>query len=151
VVAVAAAAQEPARSPRDLIMSSTLERLAAAPDGGDAPVVEAATVATAADQVIVSVRFSNATAEIIDSLRITSPIPAGVAYVAASASGPGSDVGCSVDHGLRFGRPAELTATLPDGSTRSAEPADYTHVRWILRAQLDAGATGIARYRAVPR
>jgi hypothetical protein len=142
--AFALTAQEAARVPRDLTLSSTLERIAAAPDGADAS-------GEMAEQVIVSVRFTNATAEIIDSIRITSAVPSDLKYVAESASGPGSDVLFSVDHGMRFGRPNELTATDPDGSVRSADPADYTHVRWTLRAPLDAGATGIARFRAVPR
>jgi hypothetical protein len=145
--AFALTAQEAARVPRDLTLSSTLERIAAAPDGADAP----AETAETADEVIVSVRFTNATSEIIDSIRITSPVPPDLKYVPQSASGPGSDVLFSVDHGMSFGRPDELTAVYPDGSVRSADPADYTHVRWTLRAPLDAGATGIARFRAVPR
>jgi hypothetical protein len=145
--AFALSAQEGAPVPRDLTLSSTLERIAVAPDGGDAP----AELAELAEQVIVSVRFTNATTEIIDSIRITSPVPPDLTYVPQSASGPGSDVLFSVDDGMSFGRPDELTAILPDGSVRSAEPADYTHVRWTLRAPLDAGATGIARFRAVPR
>jgi hypothetical protein len=72
-------------------------------------------------------------------------------YVAKSASGPGSEVLFSVDNGRTFGLPDELTLAAPDGSVRSADAAEYTHVRWILRAPLDAGATGIARFRAVPR
>jgi hypothetical protein len=32
-----------------------------------------------------------------------------------------------------------------------ADAADYTHVRWVLDAPLDAGATGIGRFLAVPR
>lgn len=142
--AFALTAQEATRVPRDLVLSSTLERIVAAPDGGDTP-------AETAEQLIVSVRFTNATAEIIDSIRITSPVPADLQYVPESASGPGSDVLFSVDHGMSFGRPDELTAVHPDGSVRSADPADYTHVRWTLRAPLDAGAAGIARFRAVPR
>ena len=125
------------------MLSSTLERSAAAPEGDE--------TTETAGEVIVSVRFTNATAEIVDTLRITSPIPPDLKYVPESASGPGSDALFSVDGGLRFGRPDELTAFQPDGSVRSAEPADYTHVRWTLRAPLDAGATGIARFSAVPR
>jgi hypothetical protein len=142
--AFALTAQEAARVPRDLTLSSTLERIAGAPVGGDA-------LGEMAEQIIVSVRFTNATAEIIDSIRITSAVPPDLKYVAESASGPGSDVLFSVDHGMSFGRPDELRSTNPDGSVRSANPADYTHVRWTLRAPLDAGATGIARFRAVPR
>jgi hypothetical protein len=147
LVAVAAAftltAQEDARVPRDLVLSSTREHIAA-PEGGDAPAV-------APGEVIVSVRFTNATAENLDTIRITSPVPPDLKYVPQSASAPGGDALFSVDHGMSFGRPDELTAILPDGSARSVEPADYTHVRWLLRAPLDAGATGIARFRAVPR
>jgi hypothetical protein len=144
LVAVAAAfaltAQEAARVPQDLVLSSTRERIAAAPDAGDA-----------ADQLIISVRFTNATADIIDTIRLTSPVPPDLKYVPESASAPGGDVLYSVDHGMSFGRPDELTALAPDGSPRSADASDYTHVRWVMRAPLDAGATGIARFRAVPR
>jgi hypothetical protein len=57
----------------------------------------------------------------------------------------------SVDNGRSFGRPEELTLQAPDGSVHGADPADYTHVRWVLRASLDGGASGVARFRAVPR
>jgi hypothetical protein len=71
-------------------------------------------------------------------------------YVAQTASGPGSDVLFSVDNGRSFGRPEELSLALPDG-VRGADAADYTHIRWILRAPLDAGALGVVRFIAVPR
>lgn len=133
-------------------MSSTLERLVAAPEGsGAAAQLVPGGGASHSDEVIVSVRFANDSGQIVGSIRITSPVPADVRYVPNSASGPGSDVLFSVDNGLRFGRPDELTVATPDGGKRRAEPAEYTHVRFVLRAPLDAGATGIARYRAVPR
>jgi hypothetical protein len=146
-------AQESPRAAHDLIVSSTLERIIAAPDGDAAASVRIAsdTVASHADQLVVSVRFTNASEHILDSIRITSPVPADVQYVPHSASGPGSEALFSVDNGRSFGRPDELTLPAPAGGVRSADPADYTHVRWVLRAPLDAGATGIARFRAVPR
>lgn len=146
-------AQEAPRMQSDLIITSTLERIVAAPSGDAArPVPDAPDAAAAhADQLIVSVRFTNASDHVVDSIRITSAVPADVRYVAHSAGGPGSDVLFSVDNGLSFGRPNELTLAAADGSVRAADAADYTHVRWILRAPLDAGATGIARFRAVPR
>jgi uncharacterized repeat protein (TIGR01451 family) len=146
-------AQEPARAPRDLMVSSTLERIVPAPQGDLAtPVrIASATVASHADQLVVSVRFTNAGEHVLDAIRITSPVPADVQYVPQSASGPGSEVLFSVDNGRSFGRPDELTLPAADGGLRVAVAADYTHVRWILHAPLDAGATGIARFRAVPR
>lgn len=152
-VGMAAPAQEPARAPVGLVMSSALERIVATPgsDGAAAVEIVPGSVASHADQLIVSVRFSNASGQILDSIRITSPVPADVAYVPGSANAPGSDVLFSIDNGLRFAPPSELVVVTPNGGKRSADPAEYTHVRWVLRAPLDAGATGIARFRAVPR
>lgn len=146
-------AQPPVQAPLELVVSSTLERIvAASTDAGVGEVqITADTVASHADQLILSVRFTNASEQLLDNVRVTSPVPGDVKYVPQSASGPGSDVLFSIDHGRTFGRPEELTVAAPDGGTRVADAADYTHVRWILTAPLDAGATGIARYRAVPR
>ena len=148
----AVAAQPTADSPRDVVVSSTLERIVAAAGGGAATVgVTAGTVASHADQLIVSVRFTNVSQSVVDTVRITSPIPGDVKYVPGSASGPGSEALFSVDNGRTFGRPDELTLAMPDGGLRRADAAEYTHVRWILSAPLDAGASGVARFRAVPR
>ena len=136
--------------PRDLVVTSALERVGAAADG-DAAAEQVAPSASPAGELIVSVRFTNTTDQVLDSIRITSPVPRDLRYVAQSASGPGSDVLFSVDGGSSFGLPEELTLPTPDGGVRGADPGEYTHVRWILRAPLDAGATGIARFRAVPR
>lgn len=129
-----------------------LERIRAT-GSGDADDSELATdtAPVHADQLVVSVRFKNSSGHILDSIRITSPIPADLSYVSDSASGPGADVLFSVDNGRSFGRPEELTLQATDGGVRTADSADYTHVRWVLRASLDAGASGVARFRAVPR
>ena len=151
--ALAVAAQAPARAPHDLLVSSQLERIrpAAGGDPDDSAEEATSTSASPADELIVSVRFANSSDRVLDAIRITSPIPADLSYVSDSASGPGADVLYSIDGGRSFGRPEELTMPAPDGSVRGAEPADYTHVRWVLRAPLDAGASGVARFRAVPR
>jgi uncharacterized repeat protein (TIGR01451 family) len=136
-----------------LVVSSTLERIvAAAPDASSTEVqITSDTVASHADQLVVTVRFTNTSDTLVDTVRVTSPIPADVQYVAGSASGPGSEVLYSVDNGRTFGRPQELRLTTADGGQRIADASEYTHVRWVLNAPLDPGATGIARFRAVPR
>jgi hypothetical protein len=146
-------AQPIADSPRDIVVSSALERIVGTSADGRALDLQVAsgTVASHVDQLIVSVRFTNVSSSVVDTVRITSPIPADVKYVPGSASGPGSEVLFSVDNGRTFGRPAELTLRAPNGGTRVADAADYTHVRWVLHSPLDAGATGVARFRAVPR
>lgn len=147
-------AQPAAQAPQELVVSSTLERIVAASSAEGSPAevrITTDTVASHADQLIVSVRFTNTSESVVDTVRITSPIPADVKYVPGSASGPGSDVLFSVDNGRTYGRPEELTLPAADGTRHRADAADYTHVRWVLNAPLDVGATGIARFRAVPR
>jgi uncharacterized repeat protein (TIGR01451 family) len=146
-------AQPAADAPHDVVVSSALERIVAASADSSAPELQVTTgtVASHADQLIVSVRFTNLSDSVVDTVRITSPIPPDMKYVPGSASGPGSEVLFSVDNGRTFGRPAELELPAPNGGTRTADAADYTHVRWVLGAPLAAGATGVARFRAVPR
>jgi hypothetical protein len=143
----ARAPQEPVYAPRGLIVSSTLEHLAPPAVGASVEDTEVGP----ADELIVSVRFTNASAHVVDSIRITSPVPPDVQYVPGSASAPGGEVLFSIDNARTFGRPDELVLGAADGEVRPADPAEYTHVRWIMRTPLDAGATGIARFRAVPR
>ena len=152
-VALAVAAQTPESSRGGLQVSSTLEHIAPKiAEGGDAVLdVAARTVASQADELVLSVEFTNTSEQVIDAVRITSPVPADVRYVAESASGPGSAALFSVDQGRTFARPEELTVVGADGVARAADAAQYTHVRFVLDAPLDAGATGIARFRAVPR
>ena len=99
-----------------MVVSSTLEPIAAAASETSGDVrITSDTVASHADQLIVSVRFTNASRQVLDGVRITSPVPADVQYVAHSASGPGSDVLFSVDNGRTFGRPEELTIGAANG------------------------------------
>ena len=149
----AVTAQGGAGAPRDVILSSILEHIDPAPSGdaADAVTITADSAAPHEAELIVSVRFTNTSGHVVDSLRITSKVPADLRYVPNSASGPGSDALFSVDDGRSFGRPGELTLSTPDGGVRDANAGDYTHVRWVLRAPLDAGASGVARFRVVPR
>jgi hypothetical protein len=153
LAAAGVTAQGAAPAPRDLLVSSQLERIGGTAAGDAEATAQDATDASASspDELIVSVRFANSSDHVLDAIRITSPIPPDLSYVSDSASGPGADVLYSVDGGRSFGRPEELTMQVPDGTVRGAEPADYTHVRWVLRASLDAGASGVARFRVVPR
>jgi hypothetical protein len=137
-----------ANAPR-LALAPKVERLGAAGAGtGDLDLLVAA---DGAGELVVSIAFTNTSAQVVDGVRITSPVPPAARYVTGSATGPGGQPLFSVDGGRTFGRPQELTLAGADGVVRPAEPADYTHVRFVLDAPLDAGATGIVRFRAVPR
>jgi uncharacterized repeat protein (TIGR01451 family) len=103
------------------------------------------------EEIVYTVTFINVSAQVVESIRITSPIPAELRYLADTAFGPGSEVLYSVDGGRAYGLPAELLVAAGDGSQRPAEAGDYTHIRWVLKAPLDAGAKGFTRFRAVVR
>jgi uncharacterized repeat protein (TIGR01451 family) len=147
-----ALAQRPPAEPAPLLITSSLERLVATAPGSATTMLEpVGGAASHADQLIYTARFTNQGRQVLDAVRITSPIPADLRYLQQSATGPASAVVFSIDHARTFGPPAELTVVQPDGSRRVADPADYTHVRWVLEGPLDPGATGVVRFGAVPR
>ncbi len=152
-LSLAALAQSAPVSRAPLRVESAVESLVETVDAEGVSHFALSPVASSAglDQLIYTVRVTNEAAQAVDGVRVTSEIPPTVRYVADSAVGPGSLALFSVDDGRTFGAPAELSVAGDDGARRAAEPADYTHVRWILSAALEAGATGFLRFRAVPR
>ena len=110
------------------------------PDGAARYTLAPGVVTAGGEQFVLTLRFTNATGITVDGVRITSTMPAGVSYVAGSATGPGGLVVFSVDGGRTFGTEQEL-----------APLHVYTHVRWVLEAPLEAGATGFVRLRALSR
>lgn len=99
------------------------------------------------DKVIYTITFRNIGDEAADDVVVTNPIDASLTYVDGSAFGPGMRIEFSADGGRSFAAKDELTVS-ENGGTRAAEAADYTHVRWTLEGELDAGSTGVARFSA---
>lgn len=100
------------------------------------------------EKVVVTTTFQNISDDAAENVVITNPISTELIYVDGSAFGPGADIEFSVDGGATFGPAAELTVT-EDGVTRSADATDFTHIRWVMREELAAGAQGVARFSAV--
>jgi uncharacterized repeat protein (TIGR01451 family) len=103
------------------------------------------------DELVITVTFLNTTQHALDGVRITQPIPPNMRYVERSGVGPGSQVLYSVDGGTTYGQPNELGVVTPEGNRRVATSADYTHVRWLIKAPLAAGARAFVRFRATVR
>jgi uncharacterized repeat protein (TIGR01451 family) len=101
------------------------------------------------EQVIYTVTFENVGQKPATDVAIVNPVPEHTTYVAGSAGGPGTEVSFSVDGGRTWGAPEQLKLRAADGTERAATPADYTHVRWVLRNPLTPGAVAFARYRVV--
>ncbi|MCZ6772860.1 MAG: hypothetical protein O7G83_12920 [Proteobacteria bacterium] len=108
--------------------------------------VPAATVVPG-DDVIYTITFTNTSEESADNIVITNPLAGELTYVAGSAFGPGTTIEFSVDGGISYAAADELTIT-EDGEVRPAQPDDFTHIRWVMQNELQAGAQGLARFRA---
>lgn len=107
-----------------------------------------ATAVAPGETVFYTITFRNVGAEKADNVVITNPISNSLSYVDGSAFGPGASIEFSVDGGLSFGDASELVVGEGD-EARSAQPSDFTHVRWVLNNDLAVGAQGIARFAAV--
>ena len=153
LVASLAGAQPP-RERASLELATRIERIVPT-DGRDATAARTqlvpAGVPSPGDELVITVTFANVSAGVLDGVKITQPIPPNLRYVDGSAIGPGAEVLYSVDGGLTYGQPNELAVVAADGTRRAASADDYTHVRWLLRAPLEAGARGFARFRAIAR
>ena len=100
------------------------------------------------DAVVYTITFRNISDETADNVVITNPIDDSLTYVEGSAFGPGTEIQFSVDGGKTFAKREELTVT-EDGVMRPADAQDFTHIRWVMRKELAAGAQGVARFSAV--
>ncbi len=85
-----------------------------------------------------------------ENVVINNPVPAEMIYIDGTAVGEGTQIDYSID-GVTYGQPAELEVTLPDGTTRPADPGEYRHVRWRLNEPIPANSSGFVRYRALLR
>jgi len=99
-------------------------------------------------RVFYTITFTNTSDESADKVVVTNPIAEGLVYVNGSAFGPGTDITFSVDGGASFAAADDLTVT-EDGESRPAEAKDFTHIRWVMRSDLAAGAQGTARFAAI--
>ncbi len=95
-----------------------------------------------------TIRYSNSGERPADNVVINNPVPDLMIYLFGSAEGEGTEIEFSVD-GQTFGLPDQLTALLPSGETRRAEPEEYRAVRWRLLEPIPPGGSGFVRYRAV--
>lgn len=99
------------------------------------------------DDVVYTITFTNISDESAENVVITNPISENLTYVQGSAFGPGTVIEFSVDDGQSFAAPDELMVGA-NGEERPAEAEDFTHVRWTMQNELEAGAQGMARFKA---
>ena len=100
------------------------------------------------ETVYYTITFTNISNDSADNVVITNPIAENLVYLDGSAAGEGMDIVFSADGGVNFAADTDLTVT-DNGTSRPATAEDFTHVRWVMRNDLAAGAQGIARFAAV--
>jgi uncharacterized repeat protein (TIGR01451 family) len=98
------------------------------------------------DRLIFGTDYANTGTEPVKNFVVTNPLP-GPVRLAPDAE---ADLVVSVDGGENWGTLASLTVTLDDGSSRSAQHSDVTHVRWTL-AEIAPGGSGRLEYPAIIR
>lgn len=123
------------------------EQVTLADDGKEERELVDASTVVPGESVVYTITFENVSGEAAENVTITNPVPSNLTYEPGSAFGPGADIQFSVDGGTQYDAPDALTVT-EDGEVRTAQPEDYTHIRWVMNENLAAGAQGEARFRA---
>ena len=96
------------------------------------------------DKLVFTTRYSNSSDKAVDDFVVTNPLPTPVKLAKVDS------FEVSVDGGKTFGSLATLHVAGADGTSRSAELGDVTHVRWRV-ASIAPGASGEVKYFAEVR
>ncbi|MGV1682988.1 hypothetical protein [Sphingopyxis sp. NJF-3] len=122
-----------------------VERVKTDAAGKQRILLEEPKVVVPGDKLVFVLNYRNAGARAADRFVITNPLPAAVRFADAGDTQPL----VSVDGGRAWGRLADLTITLADGTRRAAQPADVTHIRWAFQKPIPAGASGKLMFRGI--
>lgn len=123
-----------------------LERTVTGPDGK--PKIErvAPEVIVPGDRLIFATTWRNAGAEPVENFVVRNALPGPVRL----ADDADAALVVSVDGGKTWGLLRELKVAGADGTSRPAQAADVTHVRWTL-ALVKPGESGRIEYPAIIR
>lgn len=99
--------------------------------------------------VIFTNRFENVSQKAARDIVMSNAIPANTVYQAGSAFGADCAITFSVDGGKTFSLPENIQLRSTDGRELTAQPAQYTHIRWSYIGELAAGNSGEVGFRAV--
>ncbi|WP_260583090.1 hypothetical protein [Sphingopyxis sp. PET50] len=117
-----------------------VERVSTDANGKQRVLLEEPKVVVPGDRLVFVLNYRNASAQPADKFVITNPMPAAVSFADAGDTRPF----VSVDGGKTWGLLSEMTVRMADGTTRAAQPADVTHVRWAFQKPIPAERNGQA-------
>jgi uncharacterized repeat protein (TIGR01451 family) len=89
------------------------------------------------DKLLFVLSYRNQGVKPAEDFTVTNPIPGSVSFVSNEG-----DAEYSVDGGRSWGHLTMLKVKRSDGSLRTAQPDDVTHVRWTLARPIPVGGSG---------
>jgi uncharacterized repeat protein (TIGR01451 family) len=122
-----------------------VERVMPGADGKPAIVREKPDVVVPGDKLVFQLSYRNGGAEPATGFTVTNPIPGAVSFT----DGDEGTAQVSVDGGKSWGKLASLKIAQPDGTSRAAQPADVTHIRWSFSQPIPAASGGKLSFRGV--
>lgn len=103
------------------------------------------------DVVLYRLTFTNTTGAPVRNVEFKDPLPAGLRYVAGSASADREDVSIaySIDGGRTYSAQPMIEETVNGEKLVRRAPAKmYTHVRWLVTGWVQPGTEVTAEFRA---
>lgn len=122
-----------------------VERISIDANGKPRVLLEEPKIVVPGDRLVFVLNYRNAGAQPADRFVITNPLPVAVQFQEAGDS----NMVVSVDGGRAWGQLASLKVAQTDGTRRSAQPADVTHVRWAFQQPIPVGGAGKLMFRGV--
>ncbi len=98
------------------------------------------------DKLVFILNYRNAGNLPASDFIVTNPLPPAVAFQGGAESAQ-----VSIDGGKNWGTLSTLRVVEPDGHTRNARLEDVTHLRWVLKQAIPAGAFGKLSFRGIVR
>jgi uncharacterized repeat protein (TIGR01451 family) len=128
-----------------LVSQVLVERVETTPDGRSITTRAEPDVVTPGDRLVFLLSYRNDGAEPATAFVLTNPVPDSVAF----AGTDDRSAVVSIDGGKTWGALSSLTVTQTDGTTRPAQVADVTHIRWSLAQPVPSGGAGELSFRGV--
>lgn len=110
-----------------------------------------AQVSAPGDVLIYTLNYKNVGDEKATAVNVDNPLPAGMKYLADSASGANTQISFSVDNGKTFAKPEQLMVEKVKAGKKEkarADVLDYTNIRWVIGEVLP-GQAGQLGFRTV--
>jgi uncharacterized repeat protein (TIGR01451 family) len=102
------------------------------------------------DILVYTVTYKNEGISPAVGASIGNPIPKGTVYIPESAKGKGTEISYSIDGGNYYqNAPVVYLVKKADGTTQEkvATPEMYTHIRWLIKIPIPAGASGEVEFK----